>query len=119
MRAPLIPERSWAMNRGITGWMDSLRRPRPMREERQWDRRRPHAQMQPANWEGLSLVTQPLAQGSMLEVFLATYGEEVGRCLARQDGTFLREPTGPTWVRAMLVEAVAEWRLEAAGPIDP
>lgn len=104
------------MNRGITGWMDSLRRPRPAREERAWDRRRPHSQAQTSHWDGLGLSTQPMAEGSMLEVVLSTFGEEVGRCLARRDGTFLREPTGPIWARAMLVEAVAEWRLEAAGP---
>jgi len=63
-------------------------------------------------WDDLELDVKPLADGDMLELELGIDGEEVGRCLALRDGAFLREPDGPEWARRILVEAVAEWRLE-------
>ena len=63
-------------------------------------------------WEDLELEANSLAEGDMLELVVGTDGKEVGRCLALRDGAFLREPDGPDWARRILVEAVAEWRLE-------
>lgn len=68
----------------------------------------------PPDWEDLELNACTLAEGEMLELVLGTDGKEVGRCLARGDGTFLCEPTGPDWALALLLEAVAEWRVVTA-----
>ena len=101
------------MRSAVANWMGGLRHRRAQSEVPGW----PWSAIEigeaiPA-WEDLRLEVRDLAEGSMLELAVDRDGNEVGRCLARRDGTFLREPTGPSWARRVLVEAVAEWRLLA------
>lgn len=112
---------------GCMGWMDSFRHILALPETAHLDRRCASVERDVPAWDDLRLEVRPLvegegfrmepstlAEGDLLELVLGTEGEELGRCLALRDGTFLCGPTGPDWVRTMLVEAMAEWRLEAA-----
>jgi hypothetical protein len=98
----------------ITACVEGIRRQRAAAAEREWSRHPSAESDGTPSWDELRLDARDLARGTLVEIVVDRDGAEAGRCLARRDGTFLREPTGPSWVRRMLVEAVAEWRLAAA-----